>query len=97
MAQYDQPQVRPSNSYETVSLGEWIVTAILQCIPIVGFIMLLVWAFGSGAKPSKQNYARAMLIFWLVGAVLCILLSFAFGNYFIASLAVPGGALSWAT
>ncbi|MDR3085087.1 MAG: hypothetical protein LBU47_02115 [Christensenellaceae bacterium] len=82
MAQYSQPQTQPSRSYETVGLGEWVGTFLLQCIPIVGFVLLLVWAFGSGAKPSKQNYARAMLILALAGVVLSIFFMVAFGALF---------------
>ena len=58
---------------QTVSVGDWFVTMLLTGIPLVGFIMLLVWAFGGGAKESKKNYARAALIFALVGAVIGII------------------------
>lgn len=37
-----------------VSLGEWIVTYILCCIPCVNIIMLFVWAFGGNTNPSKK-------------------------------------------
>ena len=47
---------------EEVSVGEWIITFIIFSIPIVGFIMLFVWGFGDNTKPSKRNWARAMLI-----------------------------------
>mgnify|MGYP001432918189 CR=1 FL=1 len=67
MANYVQP------NDQTVSVGDWFVTMLLTGIPLVGFIMLLVWAFGGGAKESKKNYARAALIFALVGAVIGII------------------------
>ena len=69
MANYVQP------NDQTVSVGDWFVTMLLTSIPLVGFIMLLVWAFGGGAKESKKNYARAALIFALVGAVVGIITS----------------------
>ena len=69
-----------SVSNETVSLGDWIVTMILSGIPIVGLIMILVWAFGGGAKPSKKNYARALIIMALIGIVLGIISSILFAG-----------------
>jgi len=69
-----------SVSSETVSLGDWIVTMILSGIPIVGLIMILVWAFGGGAKPSKKNYARALIIMAIVGIVLSIIISILFAG-----------------
>lgn len=69
MANYVQP------NDQTVSVGDWFVTMLLTSIPMVGFIMLLVWAFGGGAKESKKNYARAALIFALVGAAIGIIVT----------------------
>ena len=48
-----------------VSIGDWILTLFLVGIPIVGFILLLVWAFGGSTNASKQKWARAVLI-WAV-------------------------------
>lgn len=54
-------------------MGDWILTMILTGIPIVGIIMIFVWAFGGGAKASKQNYARAVLLLAVIGFVIGIL------------------------
>jgi hypothetical protein len=59
---------------ETVSIGDWIITFILSGLPLVGFIMLIVWAFGSDAPQSKKNWARATLIIWLISVVIMIIL-----------------------
>jgi len=75
-----------SMSSETVSLGDWIVTMILSSIPIVGLIMILVWAFGGGTKPSKKNYARAFIIMAIIGIVLGIIFGILFAGVF-ASIA----------
>lgn len=71
-----------SVSSETVTLGDWIVTMILSGIPIVGLIMILVWAFGGGAKPSKKNYARAVIIMAIIGIVLGIVFGIIFSILF---------------
>ncbi|MBQ7464119.1 MAG: hypothetical protein IJS86_04585 [Lachnospiraceae bacterium] len=55
-----------------VSVGDWILTIFLTCIPLVGIIMLFVWAFGGGNAKSKSNWAKAQLIWMLIGLVLSI-------------------------
>ena len=60
--------------YTPISVGEWVITIIIIAIPIVGFIMLLVWGFGSNTQPSKANWAKATLI--MIG--ISIVLSFLF-------------------
>lgn len=56
-----------------ISLGEWIWTLILSAIPIVNFIMLLVWSFSSGTNRSKKNYARATLILSIIGIIFYVI------------------------
>ena len=60
--------------YTPISIGEWVITIIIIAIPIVGFIMLFVWGFGSNTQPSKANWAKATLI--MIG--ISIVLSFLF-------------------
>jgi len=43
-------------------------------IPVIGIILLFVWAFGSGTASSKKNWARANLIWILVGLILTIVI-----------------------
>ena len=45
-----------------MSVGDWILTYLITCIPLVGFIMLFVWGFGNNTHPSKANWAKATLI-----------------------------------
>lgn len=56
-----------------ISLGEWIITLIVLAIPLVGLIMMLVWAFSSGTNPNKQNFCRASLLFAVIAIVLFML------------------------
>jgi hypothetical protein len=70
---YGQYQQQPGEPrYPAVSLGNWIFTLILTAIPLVGFILLLVWAFDGSTNPSKKNYARAVLILALIGVILWV-------------------------
>jgi len=45
---------------------------LLLCIPIVNFILLLVWSFGGNVNQNKKNYARATLLLMVIGVVLSI-------------------------
>lgn len=62
---------------ETKGVGSWILSYIVVCIPVIGFIMLLVWAFGDGTKnnPTFRNWARAQLLIYVIGFVLGLALS----------------------
>ncbi|MCL2108039.1 MAG: zinc ribbon domain-containing protein [Oscillospiraceae bacterium] len=61
---------------DPVSVGEWFCIPLWNLIPIVGplifLILMFVWAFGSGAKKSKSNWAKAQLIWGLIGLVLYV-------------------------
>ena len=71
------------NQSQTMSVGDWIVTMIISFIPLVGIIMLLVWAFGSNTPPSKANWAKALLIFSLVFMVLGFLFASSLAAFFM--------------
>lgn len=79
-AQYQQPQyqqpAQPQPSLDApMSLGQYLLTIFLLGLPIAGFILMLVWAFGSNVNKNKKNLCRALLIFALIGIVVAILLS----------------------
>jgi cytochrome bd-type quinol oxidase subunit 2 len=66
-------------SYEAernyVSVGSWMWMMFVTAIPIVGVIMIFVWAF-SGANESRKNYYRAILA-WvgiLIGLIVVLAL-----------------------
>lgn len=83
--QYQQPQQTytynnhqqmggyPQQGGSVMSVGSYIITFIITSIPIVGFIMILVWSFGSNTEPNKKNLARALLIFMLIGVLFYII------------------------
>ena len=64
---------------QVVKLGEWIVTGLITLIPLVGLIMMFVWAFGSNTKPSKANWAKASLLLGVIVVVIYILIAVVFG------------------
>ena len=69
--------VNGMQQYNPMSVGDWIITSLIFAIPIIGFVMLFVWGFGSNTQPSKANWAKATLI--MIGISIVILLLF-FGS-----------------
>ena len=74
---YQQPVYVPNQKLSpTVTIGDWLLWLILSFIPLVGFIMLIVYACDS-VKPSRANLAKLILILWgiaiVVGGVLWVL------------------------
>lgn len=61
-----------------VSIGDWVITYLILCVPLVNIVMLFVWAFGSGTNPSKANWAKASLIWFAVAFVLYFMMAGAF-------------------
>jgi hypothetical protein len=66
------PNQEFAKQQSVVSIWDWIITFILMVIPIVNFVMIFVWAFGGGCSASKANWAKAILIFWVIGIILAI-------------------------
>ena len=65
------------------SVGSWMLTLLLMAIPVVNLVYLLMLAFGSAHSASKRNWAKATLIWMVIGVVLSII------------LVVVLGALGW--
>jgi hypothetical protein len=56
-----------------VSVGEWMFILFVGAIPIIGWIMLIIWAV-MGDNQTRKNYFRAILL-WvvlLVGLVIAL-------------------------
>lgn len=62
-----------NQNYKPMTIGEWLITFIITYIPIVGIIMLFVWAFSDGNHPSKKTWAQATLILFAIAIVLGII------------------------
>ncbi len=70
----EQPQMQPRPVSNEVSFGEWFLTLFLVAIPIVGLVLLFVWAFGATTNPSKANWAKASLLWAAIGIVIYLIL-----------------------
>jgi hypothetical protein len=48
-----------------LSTGEWFLTLFILGLPLIGLIMLVVWALGDGHK-GRRNFCRAALLWFAV-------------------------------
>lgn len=64
---------------QPLSVKDWLITLIITAIPLIGFIMLFVWAFSSDTNVNKANWAKASLILLAIGIALSILFTVVFG------------------
>lgn len=77
---YNGPGYAPMEMEEPVGIGEWAgLLAIATFVPCIGFILMLVWAFGGSEKKSKSNFCKAYLIIALIRFVLLILVCIIWG------------------
>ncbi len=70
-----------------MSLKDWVITLIIASIPLVGFIMLFVWGFGSGTNVNKANFAKAALIMYAIMIGIYILIMMTIGAAFMSGMA----------
>lgn len=82
----DPNALPPGSKYEPITTGGFIGIMLLMMLPIVNFILLLVWACGGCRKVNKTNFARAMLIIMLISAVLSGIIFLIFGSMFGSGL-----------
>jgi hypothetical protein len=70
---------------------EWVITLLIRIIPVVGFIMLFVWAFGNQENQNKANWAKASLILIAIGLVLVTFCMILFGGTIAALIMSRNG------
>lgn len=63
-----------SSPYAVLSSWGFVGSLLLMSIPIVGFIITIVWASGGVVNLNRRNLARAYLLCLAIGVVIYILL-----------------------
>ena len=68
------------DNHRTMDPKEWALTIFIASLPIIGVIMLFVWAFSAEANIHKKNWAKGTLILWLIAFGLFLAFLFLFGG-----------------
>ena len=63
-----------------MSYKDWALTIFLASLPIIGFILVLVWAFDSETNIHKKNWAKGNLLIMIIVFVLVFMFLFIFGG-----------------
>lgn len=63
-----------SVSSEHKSVAQWVGITLVTCIPVIGFVLLCIWAFGAESKsnPTFRNWARSQFVIMVIAVVLSI-------------------------
>jgi len=73
-------------------LGNYIVVQLLAMIPLIGFILMIIWAVGGSGTPIwKSNYARAYFAMMAIGIGISIIIMIAFGAIIASFIGGLGG------
>lgn len=65
-----------------VSVTDWLISIFVASIPLIGIIMLFVWAFSTEVPETKANWAKAMLLLALIFIMLGVIFTVIFGSLF---------------
>ncbi len=68
------------NATNIMSYKDWAVTIFLASLPIIGLILVLIWAFDSNTSINKKNWAKGMLLLLVIYFVIAMLFLFMFGG-----------------
>ena len=71
-----------SSEYKPISMWGYFGYELLFAIPVIGFIILLVFAFGGSGNINVKNFARSkfcVFILWLVLMIVLFAISMATG------------------
>ena len=72
--------ITPAVSDKVMSYKEWALTIFISSLPLIGIIMLLVWAFDSNTNIHKKNWAKGTLLIALIAIIFAVLILFVFGG-----------------
>lgn len=71
---YQQPAGPNLAGDAELTVGNWMVTILLMCLPIVNIVMLFVWGFSDATPFAKKNWAKAQLIWMAIGIGISIII-----------------------
>jgi quinol-cytochrome oxidoreductase complex cytochrome b subunit len=75
------------NTSQVTSVKDWAIRIFLASIPLVGLILLLVWAFGNDGNKERSNWAKGNLLIALIMIILWFLIIMPlFGMAFFSAL-----------
>lgn len=68
----------PANQ-RPLNFKEWALNIFLAGLPLIGLILMLVWAFSSEGNIHRKAWAKGMLLIFVIIFVLSIIFGLIFG------------------
>ena len=75
------------NAANNMNVGDWVLTIFLSSLPLVGLVLLFIWAFGDNQRKERVNWAKATLLWMLIGIAIASIFFMIFGAAMLAGLA----------
>jgi hypothetical protein len=69
-----------SSSYDVLSTWGFVGSMVVMSLPLIGFIMTIVWASGGTANLNRRNLARGYLLIMGLGILLSIIMALALAS-----------------
>lgn len=73
---------QPVESPESIGTSTYLGMLIVSGIPVLGLVLLLIWAFDSPGRPNRRSFARALLILRLIVWIVALVLVFGISMWF---------------
>ena len=74
---------RAENQAEVLSMGDYLLMFIILAIPVVNFIVCILWIISGNSNPNKRNFAKAWLVIAVIGTILSGILAFGMAQFII--------------
>ena len=89
MGGYDMRDKNMPYEYEPISMWGYFGYEILFSIPIIGFIMLLIYAFGGTRNINLRNFARSYFCLFIIAMIIFVIFFVIYGTTYIDNYNVP--------
>ena len=79
-------EIIDDNNRAQMTVGDWVLTIFISSLPLIGFIFLFIWAFGDNQRNERVNWAKATLIWMLLGIAIASIFFMVFGAAMLAGM-----------
>ena len=69
-----------SENNSVLSVKDWAITFFISGLPLIGLVMLFVWAFSDDTNLNKKNWAKGYLLIMLIFLLIALSFLFLFGG-----------------
>lgn len=74
---------RMEDQAEVLSMGDYLLMLILLAIPVVNFIVCILWIVGKNGNPNRRNFAKAWMVLAVIGTIVSGILGYGLFQFFV--------------